>query len=260
MFIRGTKSAAVLATAVFGMGLVNLAGCSKSAEEIAPAGEDEALTADSESGGASEAGSGGEAVADDGHGHTAEELAAGDPHAGDGGVMGPSADGLSYTLPGLVFDKPVVWVSEMPANTMRLAQFAIPAPAAAEGAEAVAGPPTVLIVSYFGTSGAGPVQANLERWAGQVAMPDGSSSLEQAVYAESEVNGMKVHLVEVSGTQVAETTPGSGIRVNNPGSTLLGAIVETSAGPYYFKLVGPSDTVDPFKADFAAMIESFRSP
>jgi hypothetical protein len=65
-----------------------------------------------------------------------------------------------------------------------------------------------------------------------------------------------VHTRDLTGSYVAETTPGSGIRVNKPDSRLLAAIVETDAGPYYFKLIGPNPTIEHWEAGFESMLAS----
>ena len=58
------------------------------------------------------------------------------------------------------------------------------------------------------------------------------------------INGLKVTLVDVSGTYVAEMMPGSAQRHNSPGFRLRAAVIETSNGPYFIKLTGPAKTID----------------
>ena len=44
------------------------------------------------------------------------------------------------------------------------------------------------------------------------------------------------------------------------GYALLGAIVETPGGPYFFKLTGPKATVAGAKATFYKLLDSLRLP
>jgi hypothetical protein len=72
-----------------------------------------------------------------------------------------------------------------------------------------------------------------------------------------ETNGLKVTSVDVSGTYVAETAPGSGIFHNKPAYRLRAAVVETPNGSYYVKLVGPEKTVTHWNDSFLSYIKSF---
>jgi hypothetical protein len=78
------------------------------------------------------------------------------------------------------------------------------------------------------------------------------------VLSERRVLGMPVHEVALEGTYVAETSPGSGVRVREPGWRLLAAIVESDHGPYYAKLVGPGATVEAHAAGFRAFLSEIH--
>src|SRR4029450_1774603 len=69
---------------------------------------------------------------------------------------------------GLAYTKPTDWKPVPTSSSMRVAQFAIPH-AAADASDAE------LVVYYFGGSG-GTVEANIERWIGQMQQPDGRPS------------------------------------------------------------------------------------
>jgi len=151
----------------------------------------------------------------------------------------------------LVFTAPAGWSSEAPSNTMRKAQFRAPR-AAGDGEDGEC------VVFYFGEGGGGGVDANLERWCGQFAQPDGSNSSAKLVRSERSVNGMKVHEVELAGTFVAETSPGSGVRVNKPDFALRGAIVESDHGAYFVKFTGPAATVAQQADAFRSLVSTVR--
>jgi hypothetical protein len=87
--------------------------------------------------------------------------------------------------------------------------------------------------------------------------PDGSA-VKGAKDEHLEANGLKVTTVDLSGTYVAETAPGSGTFNNKPGYRLRAAVVETPNGNYYLKLVGPEKTVTQWNDSFLSYIRSFE--
>jgi hypothetical protein len=133
---------------------------------------------------------------------------------------------------------------------MRKAQFRLPR--AGNDTEDVS-----LVVYYFGRSG-GSREANLERWAGQFEQPDGADSLELMEQSSREVAGLEVIDTDLSGTYIAETSPGSGERVRKEQWRMLASIVESSDGPWYLKLVGPENSVAQWEASYAAFVSSIR--
>ena len=87
------------------------------------------------------------------------------------------------------------------------------------------------------------MEANIERWLAQMQQPDGRPSKPLATRESRTVNGLSVSLVDVSGTYVAETAPGSAERHNSPNFRLRAGVVQTPGGPYFIKLTGPAKTV-----------------
>lgn len=176
------------------------------------------------------------------------------PPAGPARSTAPSSvrpePGSEPARPGnpLTFTPRAGWIAETPSSSMRVAQYRVPGEAGA----------AELAVFYFGPEQGGSLEANLERWAGQFEQPDGGDSLARAVLSERRVLGMPVHEVSLSGTYVAETSPGSGERVREPGWRLLAAILESDHGPYYAKLVGPEATVAAHESAFRAFISEVR--
>ena len=152
---------------------------------------------------------------------------------------------------GLVLAPQSGWAVESPSSKMRKAQYLLPR---AEGDAQDAS----LVVYYFGPNGGGGREANLQRWAGQFEQPDGSESSSHLKSADRTVNGLAVTDVELSGTYVAETSPGSGERVREEGWRMLASIVDTPAGPYYAKLVGPEKTIARWEASYRAFVDSLR--
>ena len=151
----------------------------------------------------------------------------------------------------LRFKAPTEWVVEKPSSSMRLAQYKLPR---AEGDSEDAS----LVLYFFGENQGGSVQANLERWVSQFEQPDGSPSSSKAKLETITVNQLKMSMIDLSGTYVAETAPGSGVRHNNPDYRLRAAVIETPKGAHYVKLVGPSKTVSRWEKTFNAYLQSFE--
>ena len=161
--------------------------------------------------------------------------------------MGASVGVLAAS--GLTYQVPDGWTSTPPSSSMRVADFSLPRAAGdTEDAE--------LVVYYFGGSGGG-VEANIERWESQMAPPAGEAPAPPARETRT-VNGLKVTLVDVRGTYVAEMRPGSAEHNNKPGFRLRAAVVETPKGPYFIKLTGPEKTVAKWDAAFGRFVGSLN--
>lgn len=141
------------------------------------------------------------------------------------------------------------WIQESPSSTMRLAQFRLPSPdRSIDDAE-------LAVFSGIG----GTVQDNLNRWFGQFRQADGSNSRERARVQEFTVGGMATTIADLSGTFTGGGMPMSK-PVEKTGYRLLAAIVEGSSDIYYFKLVGPEETVEQWAGSFGEFIGNLRSP
>jgi hypothetical protein len=115
-----------------------------------------------------------------------------------------------------------------------------------------------LVVYYFGDTGAGTVDANLDRWLGQLQQPDGKPSKDVAKIEKTKLGGQAATIVSVTGRYVAQAMPGATEAVDKPDQMLLAAIVESPKGPYYFKLVGAKQTVDAHAARFRGLLGSLK--
>ena len=142
----------------------------------------------------------------------------------------------------LTFTKPAAWTDRAAASSMRVAEFVVPkASGDTEDGE--------LIIYYFG-GGGGSVDANLERWTSQF------QSAKEPVRTSATVNGLTLTSLDVSGTYVAETRPGSSEHYNKPGFRMRATVVETPKGPYFVKLTGPAKTIDSAGAAFDQFLKS----
>jgi hypothetical protein len=154
------------------------------------------------------------------------------------------------SAPALKYDMPAGWTSKAPSSRMRLAEFILPK---VEGDTEDA----TLTVYFFGGQG-GSVQANLDRWVGQMAQPDGSPSKDRAKTSSMKANELTFTIIDLPGTFVAETAPGSTERYNKPGFHLKAAVVEGKGGPYFIRLVGPQKTATKWDAAALAFFKSLR--
>lgn len=160
------------------------------------------------------------------------------------GIVPPVPAGAGTGASGLAWDVPAEWTEETPSSPMRRAQYRVPG--AAGDAECV--------VFYFGPGQGGDAQSNIARWAGQFSLEDGQPATEQARFAEFDVDGLPVTMVEVAGTYsggmpMQPAAP-------QPGYALLGAIVEGPDANWFYKMTGPEETVVGATEAFRAMIDS----
>lgn len=151
--------------------------------------------------------------------------------------------GTAVDLPHLSFVLPAGWQQVPPSSSMRLAQAAIPGPDG--GAE--------MGVFHFGAGQGGDVEANLQRWVGQVD-PDAGSAPQRETF---ENNGLRVTWVEVHGT-LKPGQMGVGPTTAQPNSRLLGAVIEGDGGPWFFKATGPETALGPQRDAFVEMLRSAR--
>src|SRR4029453_16790463 len=92
----------------------------------------------------------------------------------------PAADGR------LLFTAPDDWSKRQPQSSMRVA--GVQSPATQGDTE-----PGELVVYYFGGSG-GSVDANIQRWLGQMKQPDGRATTDGAGRDNKTINGPQVSL------------------------------------------------------------------
>ncbi|MEM6796015.1 MAG: hypothetical protein AAF725_18715 [Acidobacteriota bacterium] len=150
-------------------------------------------------------------------------------------------NGLAIVAPGAGFTLPENWISETPASSMRLAQAQIPGAAG----------PGQLTVFYFGPGGGGGVEANIQRWIGQMEISSSSPPVRES-FAHGQ---FRISWVDVEGT-LLPSTMGIGPTEPQPGSRMLGAVVEGVQGPWFFKATGPSATLDAQREAFLTMLRS----
>jgi hypothetical protein len=161
-----------------------------------------------------------------------------------GGFNPPSGSGLTYS-------PPADWQAEKPASSMRRAQYRL--------TREVGDPEDAEMVVFFFPGQGGSVQANLDRWVSMFSRADGSEIGDQAKIDRKEFNGVPVTVVDVEG-QYTNSSMGSmgGSQQPKPDYRMLAAIVETSGGPWFFKLTGPTRTVEKWEQSFETFLRTVR--
>ena len=157
---------------------------------------------------------------------------------------------LSLLLATLIFTPSPAWQPTPNTSMTRVAEFVLPR---AEGDTEDAS----LVVYFFGGTG-GTVQANLDRWFGQLSQPDGRQTKDVATTAGRLINGLQVTMFDATGTYVAEVTPGSSERFNKPGFRMRAAVIQTAGGPYFIKLIGPLKSVTRWDKEYEAFLQSLQ--
>ncbi len=143
----------------------------------------------------------------------------------------------------LGFAPPEGWVVVEPASSMIQAEFALPK---VDGDE-VDGRLTVMRAG-------GSVDANVERWRKQF------EELEEKPIEEFDVSGVKVTLVDLSGTFNEQRGMMMGPAMKRPGYQMLGAIIEDPDGMLFVKAYGPKNTMARHAAPFHSFVKSLATP
>jgi hypothetical protein len=141
------------------------------------------------------------------------------------------------------------WIEEVPSSSMRKGQFMLPR---GEGDSADG----ELVVFYFGPGQGGSAEANIDRWIGQITQSNGSSSKAKAGTSRKTISGLAVTVVDLSGDYHPLMMPGASSQEPKTGYRMVAAVVETSEGPWFFKLVGPEQTVAKWSASFDQFLNS----
>jgi hypothetical protein len=149
---------------------------------------------------------------------------------------------------GLTWTSQAPLVQRVPKSQMRAAEYGLSNDPEAE-----------LTVFYFGEGQGGAVDANITRWLGQLAQPDGSDTAQKSKRSERSVGGITVTLIEATGNFAGGMAmPGAPAPAPIPDAMLLGAIANGPKGPVFFKLVGKRTGVEAARAAFDALVASLK--
>ncbi|MDE2928287.1 MAG: hypothetical protein OXT71_18010 [Acidobacteriota bacterium] len=167
-----------------------------------------------------------------------------------GGAVSSGTVSAAGAAGDLLFTAPDGWIEETPTSSMRKAQYRLPR----AGGDSEDGE---LVVFHFPGQG-GTIEANINRWVGQFSPDETGGGPSKAEVAPRTANGVRLMLVDVSGTY----RPSSGpmMRPGDPkkGYRMLAVIAQTASGPWFFKLTGPRKTIDNWHQDFLAFLDTIR--
>jgi hypothetical protein len=156
-------------------------------------------------------------------------------------LFAESAAGIRWTAP-------AGWKAEGP-RPMRAATYSIaPASGDSAGAECV--------VNFFGPGQGGSVEANVERWKGQIQGPDGKPA--SAKVDKRTISGVPMTIIDAAGSYTGTGGPMMASPKAVPGYRLLGAIVEGPGGNVFFKLTGPAKTIAAQQKNFDQLLASIE--
>lgn len=104
---------------------------------------------------------------------------------------------------------------------------------------------------YFGPGQGGDVDLNVKRWTSQFS----GISADDVKRADRTAHGLHQHTVEIASGTYQSGMPGSR-PTPKPAYGLLGAIVNAPTGEYFFKLTGPSATVQAAREAYYQLLDS----
>jgi len=154
---------------------------------------------------------------------------------------------LAESVAGLKWTPPTGWKSEG-SRPMRAATYTVP-PTAGDSANAEC------VVYFFGSGQGGSVEANLDRWKGQMVGPDGKQA--EAKIAKRTIHGLTVTTIDASGDYTGMGGPMAASKTTQSNFRLLGAIVEGPGGNVFLKFTGPAKTIAANQPDFEKLLNSF---
>ena len=155
---------------------------------------------------------------------------------------------VGATFMGVETKLPATWAPQQPGNSMRLAQFSVPAASGAEAGE--------VVVFYFPAGKGGTQEENISRWKSQFAGSDGKP-VEPSI-RKTNVGPLAVTLVELNGSYSRGVGMGQESSAK-PNQTLLAAIIITpDKRNVTFHLYGPKATVAAQRKGFEDMIKNLK--
>lgn len=156
-----------------------------------------------------------------------------------------SLDGQPVTLAGVTYTPPTAW-NDLGPTSMRKGNYAF-GPVEGESDSAT------MLVFYFGQDGGGGVEDNIQRWLGQMSLPESGDILAAAKRQTLTVDGMTLHTVEVAGIYASGGMMGSPA-VPKEHYVMTACVLEAPQGNLFFKLTGPEKTAAAMSRQFKAMV------
>jgi len=149
---------------------------------------------------------------------------------------------LAASVAGLKWTAPSTWKVEG-ARPMRAATYTLPLSFGDAGSAECA-------VYFFGAGQGGSVEANLDRWKGQILGPTGKPA--DAQIQKRTIHGLPVTTIDSTGSYA-----GMGDNTATKNYRLLGAIVQGPGGNIFIKCTGPAKTISANQPQFEQLLNSF---
>jgi hypothetical protein len=153
---------------------------------------------------------------------------------------------LAETAAGLRWTPPPGWKSEG-STPMRVATYLLPT-GPNDKAECA--------VYFFGQGKGGTVDANMDRWKGQLVDAAGQPS--KANIQKKTIHGLPVTTIDSTGNYTGMGGPMNASPTVHANYRLLGAIVEGPEGNIFVKFTGPAKLIAMNQKNFEQMIASFQ--
>ncbi|MBU0509298.1 hypothetical protein KKH27_10725 [bacterium] len=146
---------------------------------------------------------------------------------------------------------PEGWTRTEPTGAMRMAQINI-GPVKGDTI------PAELAVFHFPGTG-GSAKSNIQRWHGQLKGPHGEPGGQVAKTDTMMVGLLTVITTDVTGTQIGGgAMMGTGPAEDIPHSRMIASVIETPAGNWFVKVVGPEKTVTAHEQNIRNFVKRAR--
>jgi hypothetical protein len=161
--------------------------------------------------------------------------------------------GVIVSIDGLQSRPPGEWIEEKPTINLRYKQFRLPA----VGNDKENGE---MVIFFFGSGQGGSAEENMKRWKGFFAPPEGKKIDDVAKIEKLKISGVDATYLDVHGTYLARFPPNDPKAkvTRKPNYRMLGVVFESKEGPYFFRLLGPADTVAHYKKGFDDWLKAFK--
>ena len=146
-----------------------------------------------------------------------------------------------FTVSEFTFEMPAGWEGVKVTSPMRKAQLKVPGEGKTSGD---------VIFFHFGPGAGGDTKSNIDRWLSQFQEPKDKLN---AKTEEVKVKGRKITYVQAEGTYLSGM-PGEA-KTPQPGTTLLGAILDSEEGNVFIRFTGPTAVAKTAQPAFRKMIE-----
>ncbi len=157
-----------------------------------------------------------------------------------------AAQDQKLTIGGVTLNAPEGWKKKQPRSRIIAYEFAA---TKAEG-DPADGRMTAMVAG-------GSVKANIDRWIGQFRQPDGGDSSQKAKVEKTQVKGLTVHTVDLSGTFLDRRGPFAP-PTSREDYRMLGAIIEAPQGQVFLKFYGPKKTMAKYAEQFQEMLKTME--